>query len=83
MGSSSVKKIEKLTFPRKSGAEIVVEVEGVLDGEALGHPHLLELDDRTFLTDRDDSSLLSEAARVVLEKADPKFGKRLLKIRKT
>ena len=56
----------------------MVEIERVLDGETLRRPHFFELDDRTFLTDGDDLRLFAEVGRVVLEKADPKVGQRLL-----
>ena len=45
--------INGLTLSRQSSAEVVVEVEGVLDGHARRVPHLLELGQRPELSNAD------------------------------
>ena len=40
-----------LTLSRDSGPEVVAEIEGVLNGDARGVPHLLELGERGALPD--------------------------------
>ena len=56
----------------------MLQVEGVLDGEVLGHPELLELGHRPLLTDRDDEVALVELRGVEVEEADPQLRKTLL-----
>jgi len=56
----------------------VSEVEGIFDGEALGHPHLLKLDERSFLANGDDARLGVEGVGVVLEETHPQLGHRFL-----
>ena len=59
----------------------MLQIEGVLDGEVLRHPELLELGHRALLSNRDDQVAFVELRGVEVEEADPELGETLLKKR--
>ena len=62
-----------LTFTREASTQVVSQVKGVLDRKTLAHPHLLELENRIFCPNRNNSGAVFKEVAVVLEEADPKL----------
>ena len=61
------------TFSADSCSKIVAQLEGILNGNAGGYPHLLKLGEMPGLSDGHHQPLVVPAAGEEVEEADPKI----------
>ncbi len=65
--------VNELTFARYSSTKVVTELEGVLDGDAGGVPHLLKLGQWLELPDTHHKLAVVEVGSVVFQEAQPQL----------